>query len=84
MAMAKHRRRPRKLVFYHDGRPQTMARQEALQKSLLLIQEWPDFEVVAVESTETTDRITLRQHSSGEVVRVTAYFEAPDPKGARG
>jgi hypothetical protein len=76
--MAKHRRRPQKLVFHHDGRPQTMTRQEGLKKSLLFIQEWPDFEVVAVESTETTDSIRIRQRSTGEVVTVTSYFETPD------
>ena len=43
-----------------------------------LLQSGPDFEVVAVESTETTDRISIRQHSTGEVVTVTSYFETPD------
>ena len=76
--MGKKQARQRTLVFSHDGRPKTMTRQEGLKKSLLFIQEWPDFEVVAVESTQTTDRIRIHQLSTGEVVTVTSYFETPD------
>jgi hypothetical protein len=42
--MSKHRRRQRRLMFYHDGRPQTMTRQGALKKSFLCVQEWPEYE----------------------------------------
>jgi hypothetical protein len=54
-----------------------MTRQEALKKSLLFLQEWPDYEVVALRSDEETDRIIIHHRPTGEVLTFTAHFDKP-------
>ena len=78
--MGKKRPRPRALVCYHAGRPQTMTRQEGLRKSLLFLQECPDVELLEVRSDAESDRITMRHRPTGEQVTFTAYFETPNTK----
>ena len=76
--MSKHRRRQRRLMFYHDGRPQTVTRQGALKKSLLCVQEWPEYEVLDGRSDQETDRLIMRHCPTGEVAILTVYFEKAD------